>query len=154
MLQKVMHMVKKHKEVVAAVSVFFQKSTKSHGTSSESSQRNVSSSTQQQTLELTVDKSQVSTAEIKWALQTVIIILLNCSKLCFLIVRLQKCLHLVQIKQRYIINHGIAPYFHEILKANVNLVNFKFPQSIPTFGCVLFSKSYKRHKVCISCFHA
>ena len=36
---------KKHKEVVAAVSVFFKKSTKSRSTSSESSQRNASSST-------------------------------------------------------------------------------------------------------------
>ena len=62
---------KKHKEVVAAVSVFFKKSIKSQSTSSESSQRNASSSTQQQTLELTVDKSQVSIAEIRWALQTV-----------------------------------------------------------------------------------
>ena len=62
---------KKHKEVVAAVSVFFKKSTKSQSTSSESSQRNASSSTQQQTPELTVNKSQVSIAEIRWALQTV-----------------------------------------------------------------------------------
>ena len=37
----------------------------------ESSQRNASSSTQQQTLELTVNKSHVSIAEIRWALQTV-----------------------------------------------------------------------------------
>ena len=53
---------KKHKEVVAAVSVFFKKSIKSQSTSSKSSQRNASSSTQHQTLELTVDKSQVSIA--------------------------------------------------------------------------------------------
>ena len=51
--------------MVVAVSVFCKKSTKSQGTSSESSQRNASSSTQQQTLELTVNKSQVSIAEIK-----------------------------------------------------------------------------------------
>ena len=65
-----MHMVKT-KEVVALVSVFFKKSTKSQGIISESSQRNASSSTQQQTIELTVNKSQVSIAEIRWALQTV-----------------------------------------------------------------------------------
>ena len=27
-------------------------------------------------------------------------------------------------KTRFIINHGIAPYFYEILKANVNLADF------------------------------
>ena len=27
-------------------------------------------------------------------------------------------------KTRYIINHGVAPYFYEILKANVNLADF------------------------------
>ena len=47
-------MVKKHKQLVAAVSVFFKKLTKCQSTSSESSQRNASSGTQQQTLELTV----------------------------------------------------------------------------------------------------
>ena len=61
---------KKH-EVVAVVSVFFKKSSKSRSTSSESSQRNANSSTQQQTLDLTINKSQVSIAEIRWALQTV-----------------------------------------------------------------------------------
>ena len=55
---------KTHKEVVASVSVFFKKSTKSQRTSSESSQRNASSSTQQQMLEITI-------AEIRLILQTV-----------------------------------------------------------------------------------
>ena len=62
---------KKHKEVVAAVSVFFKKSTKSQNTSSERSRRNASSSTEKETLELTVNKPQVSIAEIRWALHTV-----------------------------------------------------------------------------------
>ena len=55
---------------MAAVSVFFKKSTKSQSTSSESRQRNASISIQQQTLELTVNKSQFSFAEIRWALQS------------------------------------------------------------------------------------
>ena len=42
---------KKHKEVVAAVSVFSKKSTKSQSTSCESNQRNAGSSTQEQALE-------------------------------------------------------------------------------------------------------
>ena len=41
---------KKHKEVVADVPVFFKKSTKSQSSGIESSQRNASSSTEQQTL--------------------------------------------------------------------------------------------------------
>ena len=64
-------MVKKHTEVVAALSVFFKKSAKRQSASSESNQRNASISIQQQTLELTVNMSQVSIAEIRWGLQTV-----------------------------------------------------------------------------------
>ena len=61
-------MVKTHKEVVVAAFVFLKKST---SPSSESSQRNAGNSTQQQTLEWTVNKSQFSDAEIRWVLQTV-----------------------------------------------------------------------------------
>ena len=47
---------------------------------------------------------------------------LNCSKLCF---HLKKMFTLGADKTRFIINHGIAPYFYEILKANVNLAELK-----------------------------
>ena len=63
-----MQRVKTHKGVVVAAFLFLKKST---STSSESSQRNAGNSTQQQTLELTVNKSQVSVAEIRCVLQTV-----------------------------------------------------------------------------------
>ena len=53
---------------MVAAFLFLKKST---STSSESSQRNAGNSTQQQTLELTVNKSQVSVAEIRCVLQTV-----------------------------------------------------------------------------------
>ena len=66
-----MKMVKNIRRLWLLFSVFFKKSTKSRSTSSESSQRNANSSTQQQTLDLTINKSQVSIAEIRWALQTV-----------------------------------------------------------------------------------
>ena len=53
---------------MVAAFLFLKKST---STSSESSQRNAGNITQQQTLELTVNKSQVSVAEIRCVLQTV-----------------------------------------------------------------------------------
>ena len=117
---------------MAAVSVFFKKSTKSQSTSSESSQRNASSSTQQQTPELTVNKSQVSIAEIRWALQTVTKghsknsnnNVTELFKVMFPDSQIAKMFTLGADKTRYIINHGIAPYFYEILKANVNLADF------------------------------
>ena len=123
---------KKHKEVVAAVSVFFKKSTKSQSTSSESSQRNASSSTRQQTFELTVNKSQVSIAEIRWALQTVTKghfknsnnNITELFKVIFPDSQIALMFTLDADKTRYIKNHGIAPYFYEILKANVNLADF------------------------------
>ena len=62
-----MQRVKTHKGVVVAAFLFLKKST---STSSESSQRNAGNITQQQTLELTVNKSQVSVAEIRCVLQT------------------------------------------------------------------------------------
>ena len=62
-----MQKVKTHKGVVVAAFLFLKKST---STSSESSQRNAGNITQQQTLELTVNKSQVSVAEIRCVLQT------------------------------------------------------------------------------------
>ena len=52
---------------MVAAFLFLKKST---STSSESSQRNAGNITQQQTLELTVNKSQVSVAEIRCVLQT------------------------------------------------------------------------------------
>ena len=123
---------KKHKEVVAAVSVFFKNSNNSQSTSSESSQRNASSSTQQQTPELTVNKSQVSIAEIRWALQTVTKghfknsngNITELFKVMFPDSQITKMFTFGAHKTRYTINHGIAPYFHEILKANVNLADF------------------------------
>ena len=126
-----MHMVKT-KEVVALVSVFFKKSTKSQGIISESSQRNASSSTQQQTIELTVNKSQVSIAEIKWALQTVTKghsknssnNIAELFKVIFPDSQIAKMFTLGTDKTRYIVNYGIAPYFYEILNANVNLADF------------------------------
>ena len=107
---------KKHKEVVAAVSVFFKKSTKSQNTSSENSQRNASGSTQQQMLEWTVNKSQVSIVEIRWALQTVtkghsknLNNITELFKVIFPDSWLAKMFTLGADKTRYIIIHDIAP---------------------------------------------
>ena len=117
---------------MAVISVFFKKSTKSQSTSSESSQRNASSSTQQQTRELTVNKSQVSLVEIRWPLQTVTKghsknsnnNITELFKVMFPDNQTAKMFALGADRTRYIINHSIAPYFHEILKANVNLADF------------------------------
>ena len=105
---------------------FFKKSTESQSTSSESSQRNASSSTQHQTLELTVNKSQVSIAEIRWLLQTVTIGHSNNlnNNITELFKVVSWAVTLGADKTTYIINHGIAPYFYEILNTNVNLADF------------------------------
>ena len=105
---------------------FFKKSTESQSTSSESSQRNASGSTQHQTLELTVNKSQVSIAEIRWLLQTVTIGHSNNlnNNITELFKVVSWAVTLGADKTRYIINHGIAPYFYEILNTNVNLADF------------------------------
>ena len=116
---------------MAAVSVFFKKSTKSQSTCSESSQRNASSSTRQQTFELTVNKSQVFIAEIRWPLQTVTKghsknlndNITELFKVMFPDSQIAKLFTLGADGTRYIINHGIAPYLYEILKANVKLAD-------------------------------
>ena len=114
--------------MVAAISLFLKKSTKNQSTSKESSQRNASSSIQQQTLELTVNKLQVSIAKIRLALQTLTKghsknsnnNITELFKVMFPDSQIAKIFTLVADKTRYIISHGIAPYFYEILKANVN----------------------------------
>ena len=64
--------------------------------------------------------SQVSVAEIRWALQTVI--KGHSKNLNNNIIEQFKIMFPdSQIAKMYIIIHGIAPYFYEILKASVNL---------------------------------
>ena len=83
-------------------------------------------------LELTVNKPQVSIVEIKQALQTVTKghsknsnnNITELFKVMFPDSQIAKMFTLGADKTRYIINHGIAPYFYEILKANVNLADF------------------------------
>ena len=90
----------------------------------ESSQRNANSSTQQQTLELTVNKSHISIAEITWALQTVT--KGHSKNSNNNITELFKVMFPDrQIAKMFTLGyHSIAPYFYEILKANVNLADF------------------------------
>ena len=50
-----------------------------------------------------------------------------------------------------------AKYSDNVMKELEEFIHnevFKFQPSIPAFGCVLFSKFYKHHKVYIFCFHA
>ena len=82
----------------------------------------------QKTLELTVTKSQTLSAEIRWALQSVLKGHSNNSssnisplfKVIFQDSKIVESFALGTDKLRYLITYGIAPYFYDLLKDNVN----------------------------------
>ena len=124
---------KKHKQVCAAVAVFLKTKPITKSTTSSPDLSPVSSTSSSsgrhvtQTLELTVTKSETLSAEIQWALQSVLKGLSNNSSsnisplfnVMFPDSKIKESFALGADKLHYLITYGIAPYFHDLLKDNV-----------------------------------
>ena len=126
---------KKQKQLCAAVAIFLKTKpvTKSTTSSPDLSPASSTSSSSghhvtQKTLELTVTKSQTLSAEIRWALQSVLKGHSNNSssnisplfKVMFPDSKIVESFALGADKLRYLITYGIAPYFYDLLKDIVN----------------------------------
>ena len=122
---------KKHKDISQKVSCFFKKPT--HSSTNIVTQENQETSQvtkkkdTQQTLELTIASSDVIKAEIRWAIDSVLKgnsnnqnkNTNNLLKVMFPDSNIAKLFSLGPDKLRYMCNYGLAPYFSQLLKEEV-----------------------------------
>ena len=121
---------KGHKDKTSAVSMFLKKAIPTPASITPVQQESVvcTSATKQVTLELSVTTAEKSTAEIRWCIQSVCKGFSNnaadnCTPLfkqMFSDSEIAKSFSLGADKLRYVVNYGLAPYFHDILGKKIN----------------------------------
>jgi hypothetical protein len=128
---------KKHKNICEKIACFFKQNKQNPKPNSDISNDNPSASVPpspleppktQSTLELSINQTDKIKAEIRWALESVMRGNSNNSnntinklfQVMFPDSQIVKLFSMGPDKLRYVVNHGLAPYFHQILKEELS----------------------------------